>query len=238
MDYKINYGFLSDFLAANPGMEKKDILHALNSEDYGTFNRWFNGDKSLPLEHLCRICNYFGLDISGAFFDGEAMPRVRPQAPDINSQTQPNGGYPEGKKKRGEHGINPHTEIHEVGKMPEKWRMRIFEPENGESSVESGESREESGESREESVENKDAMLRLQLAYQREINEVRTNAQRREDAIRKEMQEQIEKERERLLKIIADQNKNLADLSRELYMNKHVKNTERDSAAFVHDDVI
>ena len=132
MDYQINYGFLQSWLDSNPQFTKKDILNALDSTDYVTLNRWIKGDRPMQPDAMCRFCNYFNVPLSCFFRDGDAIADVAPVAPTINDQLQPNGGYPDGAKGRGENGVNPTTSEHMQSHLPMEApvsKVTIIEPQ-------------------------------------------------------------------------------------------------------------
>ena len=110
MKYSYNYSFLSDWYATNSDrIQKKQMLEALEAKDYTCLNGWIAGDKPMPIYHILRFCNTFQIDICSFFRDADngQVCTFKPERPNINDQLEPNGGYRKGKRNVGDHGVNP-----------------------------------------------------------------------------------------------------------------------------------
>ena len=95
MKYQYNFGFLKQWLAANPQLQVKTIQAALGSKSNNSWKGWLNGEGTLPIISLLRLCNAFQIPLSAFFRDadsnGEAA--VVPGTPTIDDELEPKGGF-------------------------------------------------------------------------------------------------------------------------------------------------
>lgn len=117
MRYQYNFGFLAEWVAANPQIKKTVILKALGIKADSGMKKWLEGRYPMPVISMLRLCNTFGIPLSAFFrdMDAEEQPTVIP-LPRINEQLEPEGGYME----RGEQRLRGESSIHnplDVDKM-------------------------------------------------------------------------------------------------------------------------
>lgn len=95
MKYQYNFGFLKQWLAANPQLQVKTIQAALGSKSNNSWKSWANGEGTLPIISLLRLCNAFQIPLSAFFRDadsnGEAA--VVPGIPNMDDELEPKGGF-------------------------------------------------------------------------------------------------------------------------------------------------
>lgn len=95
MKYQYNFGFLKKWLAANPQLQVKTIQAALGSKSNNSWKNWANGEGTLPIISLLRLCNAFQIPLSAFFRDadsnGEAA--VVPGIPNMDDELEPKGGF-------------------------------------------------------------------------------------------------------------------------------------------------
>lgn len=95
MKYQYNFGFLKQWLAANPQLQVKTIQAALGSKSNNSWKGWLNGEGTLPIISLLRLCNAFQIPLS-AFFrnaDSNGEAAVVPGIPTIDDELEPKGGF-------------------------------------------------------------------------------------------------------------------------------------------------
>lgn len=111
MKYMYNFGFLTEWMSANPSIPKGLILKALGVQANNSMNKWLDKTHPMPIISMLRFCNSFNVPLSAFFCDldaGETQTII--SLPKINDQLEPDGGFdrnPE-MRKRGERSlINP-----------------------------------------------------------------------------------------------------------------------------------
>lgn len=95
MRYQYNFGFLRQWLAVNPQIQVKTIQAALGSKSNNSWKNWLNGEGTMPVISLLRLCNAFQIPLS-AFFrnaDSNGEPAVVPGVPTIDDELEPKGGF-------------------------------------------------------------------------------------------------------------------------------------------------
>ncbi|MBQ0075024.1 MAG: hypothetical protein KBT34_12640 [Prevotella sp.] len=206
-DYYYNFGYLSQWMTANPELSKRKVLQSLGSNDYECFNRWLNGEITMPTSILLKFCNIFGVPLSNFFRDKNADTNSWIVAPSINDMIEPQGGYPNYGHKMGRQTINPHSDLFIESNDP---MMPIVDK----SIMACDKCSEES-----ETIQT----LKLTMSHQKEILEERhkqeiANIQKewaiKEMELRKQIEEENKEERKRLLNIISIQSNQIADLTR------------------------
>ena len=91
MKYQYNFGFLRQWLAVNPQIQVKTIQAALGSKSNNSWKSWLNGEGTMPVISLLRLCNAFQIPLS-AFFrnaDSNGEPAVVPGVPTIDDELEP-----------------------------------------------------------------------------------------------------------------------------------------------------
>ena len=121
-----NYGFLADWMQANPSIKRNEILQSMEMCDYNTLRNWVDGATMLPLTQLMKFCNRFNVPITAFFLDEKADDTsiIAPITP--NSMIEPVGGWPDSSRKAGIKVCDPRSNIHMITNMPDY--IRTSEP--------------------------------------------------------------------------------------------------------------
>lgn len=95
MKYQYNYSFLSRWMEANGRININTILQAIGSTSNNSLRLWEQGRCPMPVSSILRFCNTFQVPISAFFYDKDNDPTrsamyVQPQEGDIFA---PDGGY-------------------------------------------------------------------------------------------------------------------------------------------------
>ena len=114
-----NYGFLADWMKANPSIKRNEILQSMEMIDYNTLRNWIDGTTMLPLTQLMKFCNRFNVPITAFFLDEKADETsiIAPITP--NSMIEPAGGWPDSSRKAGIKVCDPRSNVHMITTMPE-----------------------------------------------------------------------------------------------------------------------
>lgn len=113
-----NYGFLADWMQANPSIKRNEILQSMEMSDYNTLRNWVDGATMLPLTQLMKFCNRFNVPITAFFLDEKADDTsiIAPITP--SSIIEPAGGWPDPSRKAGIKVCDPRSSIHMITTMP------------------------------------------------------------------------------------------------------------------------
>lgn len=114
-----NYGFLADWMKANPSIKRNEILQSMEMIDYNTLRNWVEGATMLPLTQLMKFCNRFNVPVTAFFLDEKADDTsiIAPITP--NSMIEPAGGWPDSSRKAGIKVCDPRSNIHMITNMPD-----------------------------------------------------------------------------------------------------------------------
>ena len=123
-----NYGFLADWMQANPSIKRNEILQSMEMCDYNTLRNWVDGATMLTLTQLMKFCNRFNVPITAFFLDEKADDTsiIAPITP--NSMIEPVGGWPDSSRKVGIKVCDPRSNIHMITNMPDY--IRTSKPSN------------------------------------------------------------------------------------------------------------
>ena len=112
MKYQYNFSFLSQWLEANPEIPKGEILQALGAKSNNRFKAWVRCEGPMPVLSMLRLCNAYQIPLS-AFFrdaDADADGAVVPGMPTPDDILAPAQGYASSTDER-QHGersmLNP-----------------------------------------------------------------------------------------------------------------------------------
>ncbi len=121
-----NYGFIADWMQANPSIKRNEILQSMEMCDYNTLRNWVDGATMLTLTQLMKFCNRFNVPITAFFLDEKADDTsiIAPITP--NSMIEPVGGWPDSSRKVGIKVCDPRSNIHMITNMPDY--IRTSEP--------------------------------------------------------------------------------------------------------------
>lgn len=95
MRYQFNFGFLSQWLEANPDIQKGAILYALGTKANNSFKAWAQGEGAMPIITILRFCNSFQIPISAFIKDLDSGKEdfTMPAIPSNNDMMEPVGGF-------------------------------------------------------------------------------------------------------------------------------------------------
>lgn len=119
-----NYGFLADWMQANPSIKRNEILQSMEMSDYNTLRNWVDGITMLPLTQLMKFCNRFNVPVTAFFLDEKADDTsiIAPITP--SSMIEPAGGWPDSSRKAGIKVCDPRSNVHMITNMPDYIRER------------------------------------------------------------------------------------------------------------------
>lgn len=72
MKYQYNFSFLSQWLEANPAIPKGEILQALGAKSNNRFKAWVRCEGPMPVLSMLRLCNAYQIPLSSFFRDADA----------------------------------------------------------------------------------------------------------------------------------------------------------------------
>ena len=72
MKYQYNFSFLSQWLEANPEIPKGEILQALGAKSNNRFKAWVRCEGPMPVLSMLRLCNAYQIPLSAFFRDADA----------------------------------------------------------------------------------------------------------------------------------------------------------------------
>lgn len=225
MDYSYNYGYLREFMESHK-LQKRDLLEALGCGDYVSLNKWLDGKVPVHVTAMLRFCNYYNIPMDGFFFDGDAMPCIRPSLPDADSQMLPTDGYGmEGGRGKGivetRIGTRKVTSQNQAKVVAEgierqndqrRLRDELLMQQEEQDSGSVSEHTSIPYQTAASSTSVTEHLLRLQLDHVHEMRRIETEHHDREDQIRRECQASFDAERNRLMDIIERQNSELSNL--------------------------
>lgn len=93
MKYQYNYDFLPSWKKANPQISPNAIQNAIGSKSNNAFKSWMRKDGPMPIITILRFCNAFQIPLTSFFVDSEATEGSMPRRPTTDDQLEPNGGY-------------------------------------------------------------------------------------------------------------------------------------------------
>ncbi len=95
MKYQYNFGFLAQWTALNKDIAKGYIQDAIGSKSNNGFKAWERGDGPMPIITMLRFCNTFHIPLTAFIRDAEADERMvgAPPLPKPTDTLEPSGGY-------------------------------------------------------------------------------------------------------------------------------------------------
>lgn len=95
MKYQYNFSFLNEWLNANPEIPKGEILQALGAKSNNRFKAWARGEGPMPVISMLRLCNAFQIPLSAFFRNADAGTdaAVAPGMPTPDDILEPTQGY-------------------------------------------------------------------------------------------------------------------------------------------------
>lgn len=112
MKYQYNFSFLNEWLNANPKIPKGAIQQALGAKSNNRFKAWARREGPMPVISMLRLCNAFQIPLSAFFRNADAGTdaAVVPGMPTPDDILEPTQGYASNTDER-QHGersmLNP-----------------------------------------------------------------------------------------------------------------------------------
>lgn len=130
-NFVYNYGFLADWIKANPQIIRRELLESLEMYDYGTLGKWLDGVTMMPMAQMMKFCNAWSVPITAFFLDEQASDDdvYAPITPE--SQIEPDGGWPDPNRKNGPKVCDPRTTVHRYSRLPNYVRTAQTKQETG-----------------------------------------------------------------------------------------------------------
>ena len=72
MQYQYNFSFLNEWLKANPEIPIGEILQAIGAKSNNRFKAWVRCEGPMPVLSMLRLCNAFQIPLSAFFRDADA----------------------------------------------------------------------------------------------------------------------------------------------------------------------
>lgn len=210
MKYQYNFSFLSQWLEANPEIPKGEILQALGAKSNNRFKAWVRCEGPMPVLSMLRLCNAYQIPLSAFFRDADAGAdgAVVPGMPTSNDRLEPAQGYADNMDDR-QHGERSMLNPLNVQIAPSVVPGVVMKPSEEDDTQEAANptARNENADKKNTSIPTTDNISDANLA-----------------AIVALENRHIEQQ-QRLLDVIAEQQKQIADLTRMLNEAKRNDNT-------------
>lgn len=110
MKYQYNFSFLAQWMKANKNIPKGAIQQAIGARSNNGLKSWIRGEGPMPIISMLRFCNTFQIPISAFFRDNDADGKECVCKPSGQEQFEPQGGFASGTddRQRGERSLlNP-----------------------------------------------------------------------------------------------------------------------------------
>ncbi len=115
MKYQYNFAFLSEWMETNNDIPKGAIQQAIGARSNNGLKSWVRGEGPMPVMSMLRFCNTFQVPMSMFFrnADGDSAANDYPRMPDGTERTVPVGGFASSSssRSRGERTILDPTDV-------------------------------------------------------------------------------------------------------------------------------
>ena len=115
MKYQYKFSFLREWFAANKRISKRDLLLTLGAKSNNGLDSWMAGEGPMPILSILRLCNAYQIPLSAFFvdLDADGTAAGAPKAPTDADVLEPTGGYPDGtaERRRGERCLLDPTDV-------------------------------------------------------------------------------------------------------------------------------
>lgn len=220
MKYQYNFSFLNEWLKANPEIPIGEILQALGAKSNNRFKAWVRREGPMPVLSMLRLCNAFQIPLSAFFRDADAGTdgAVVPGMPMPDDILEPAQGYADNMDDR-QHGERSMLNPLNVQIAPSVLPGIVIKPSEADYTQEAAKpnASNENADKKNTSLPTTDNISDTNLA-----------------AILALENRHIEQQR-RLLDIIAEQQKQIADLTRMLNEAKRYNSIRLDEDYMVAD---
>ncbi len=207
MKYQYNFAFLAQWMALNKDIAKGHIQDAIGSKSNNGFKSWERGDGPMPVITMLRFCNTFHIPLTAFFRDAEADERLvgAPQLPKPTDVLEPVGGFETNahNRTRGERTILNPLDVDDIPSvLPEGEMLHIPECYGDIQHVAHADMAVQKAETVVGNISdaNMKAIIEIESKHQEQVN--------------------------RLLSIIADQQKQIADLTNQVMALKKKKDDD------------
>lgn len=220
MMYQYNFSFLHEWLEANPEIPKGEILQALGAKSNNRFKAWVRCEGPMPVISMLRLCNAFQIPLSAFFRDVDAGTdgAVVPGMPTPDDILEPTQGYASSTDER-QHGERSMLNPLEVRIVPSVVPGVVMKPKEVTATQETAMTTADKAavETKNESQPTTDNINNANLAAIIELEN-------------KHMEQQ-----HRLLDVIAEQQKQIANLTRLLNETRHIEDIRLNDSYMVAD---
>lgn len=220
MKYQYNFSFLGQWLEANPEIPKGEILQALGAKSNNRFKAWVRCEGPMPVLSTLRLCNAYQIPLSAFFRDADAGAdgAVVPGMPMPDDILEPVQGYASSTDER-QHGERSMLNPLNVQIAPSVVPGVVMKPSEADDTQEAAKptANNENADKKNTILPTTDNISDANLA-----------------AIIKMENEHMAQQR-RLLDIIAEQQKQIADLTRLLNEAKRYNSIRLDEGYMVAD---
>lgn len=95
MKYQYDFSFLEKWMLLNKKIPKGSIQQAIGSKSNNGLKSWIHGERPMPVITMLRFCNAFQVPLSAFFRDGEADEKLAgaPQRPRSGDRLVPAEGF-------------------------------------------------------------------------------------------------------------------------------------------------
>ena len=223
MKYQYNFSFLNEWLEANPEIPKGEILQALGAKSNNRFKAWVRCEGPMPVISMLRLCNAYQIPLSAFFHDADAGTdgAVVPGMPMPDDILEPAQGYADNMDDR-QHGERSMLNPLDVKTAPSVVPGVVMKPSEDDDTQEAAKptASNENADKKNTSLPTTDNISDTNLA-----------------AIVALENRHIEQQHQ-LLDIIAEQQKQIADLTRMLNEAKRYNSIRLDEGCMVSDHSI
>ena len=220
MMYQYNFSFLHEWLEANPEIPKGEILQALGAKSNNRFKAWVRCEGPMPVISMLRLCNAFQIPLSAFFRDVDAGTdgAVVPGIPTPDDILEPAQGYASSTDER-QHGERSMLNPLEVRIVPSVVPGVVMKPKEATATQETAMTTADKAavETKDESQPTTDNINNANLVAIIELEN-------------KHMEQQ-----HRLLDVIAEQQKQKANLTRLLNEARHIEDIRMNDSYMVAD---
>jgi hypothetical protein len=195
MKYQYDFSFLEKWMALNKDIPKGAVQQAIGSKSNNGLKSWMHGERPMPIISMLRFCNTFQVPLNAFFRDSEADGQMRgaPQCPREGDRLEPISGFDTDadSRTRGERSILDPLDVEVIpSAVPDI----------------------EGGETVKQNVGDVQKVEHAEMAIQKATTVVGNISDANMSAII-EMEAKHNTQVSRLLDIIADQQKQIADLT-------------------------
>jgi hypothetical protein len=203
MKYQYNFSFLAQWMKANKNIPKGAIQQAIGAKSNNRLKSWEHGEGPMPVITMLRFCNAFQIPVSAFFRDSDADGKEIMRKPNGDEQLEPDGGFASdaSDRARGERSLLNPLDVEIIPSIVPGWSDK-------------------QAQSAEQNTEQ--TTVSMQTTAQN-VNTVVGNISNDNLSAFIEMEAKHRTQQDKLLDIIAEQQKQIADLTRILFERKQMR---------------